>query len=213
MKKVIVMLLVALPLSVLALDGYEIKASKKTESKRESKTRHRAGRDIRSVQKDVYYEIAVRRISPNVPEKITVEWGVMLERSSGKLILAESGKAEMQIPFGKTVKVETGTVLLKGHEFTGVRGSGSNEDDIAGYGICLRNSKGEELAEKYSSKSIKKPLQDAVEEHRKRKEKEEKRRKKRHKGQELYQEPGSPVVPPQRQRRHPPKIRWHRHAG
>jgi len=150
------------PLTGIALEEYQIKASKKTASKYEGSEQQRLKVSTKATRKDTYYEVEVRRMSPNAPKKVEVEWAILIELVNGQLKLAEQGSKSVSIPYGMTKKIETGTAMLKGREIDGPFRSSDIEDDIAGYGIRIKDSEGNVLAEKYSKSSVENYIKEAI---------------------------------------------------
>jgi hypothetical protein len=138
-----------LPLTLLAVEEYEIKVSKKTDSKRESEIQQIARLSTRATSKQVYYQFNIRRKTATSPERVIVEYGVLVEGVGGQLQMREYDSEEVALAFAQTKTIETGNVTLRGREFDGLRHIGSAEEELKGYGVRIKSFEGSILAEKY----------------------------------------------------------------
>lgn len=138
-----------------ALDMIAISATKKTVDQVKGSEQDLPRGKSRATERLVMYRIDVRRMSPQVPENVVVEWMILVEAAAGRVLPGTMGSKTVQLPLGQSVSVDTDTVRLLGREWRGGPVPGTVQDEIAGYGIRVLGPVGNVLAEKYDPSSAK----------------------------------------------------------
>ena len=156
-----VLLFVAAVVSAPALDKVRISATRKTASSEQGSTQQLPKTTIRATRQDVYYRFGFQRMVPSVPEKLEVQWVIVIERMGGRLVPAVTGSTELEMPLGREVEVSTDPVPLLGRAWEG--GSRSIEDSIYGYAVRVTDPDGNIVAEKFNPKALESQIDGIVE--------------------------------------------------
>lgn len=143
-----------------AADTVRIKATKKTADKRKSEQqRLPRGATTQTTTKDIYYEFEITSVNA-VDEEIVVEYLLALETAKGQVLDGPRERLTGKLPRAGSVKVETKTLELRGRKI----GGSTIEDKLYGYGVRVKNMKGEVLGEKMYPSKMKEYLDGEVEE-------------------------------------------------
>jgi len=132
----------------------DIKATKKTASKHKGSQQQLPRGQTQSTEDSVYYVLEIKNNSSTAAGAVDLQWIVLLEGAGGRISPATSGTEQLTLSFGRTETVETGTITLRGREWSGRHRSGKVEDEIAGYGVRVLNQQGDVIATKYHPSSI-----------------------------------------------------------
>ena len=114
----------------------------------------RGGRtDIQRRDSQVFYKIDLQRLSPQVPENLTVQWIAVVDGRRDGLNAAAHGEEEIVLTAAHPASLETKPVDVNTVEFSG-RHSGAMGDEAYGYALRIHDDKGTLVAEKYLPKDL-----------------------------------------------------------
>lgn len=136
-------------------EDIKIKATKKTADRDTGDSVALPSGESRYLREEVYYKFEITRMSPSIPSVVSLEYMLFRQEPDGKIERAVSKKDTVSLTLGMPVTLETDKVLLKGREWTGRR-SGEFTQELAGYGIILRDRNGETVYEVFEPSSIEK---------------------------------------------------------